>query len=330
MKFTKIAPAALMAASLALPIGIAQADTLFIAGTGGGSTKLSDASVERFTKPFSPDMGSTVVQLPYASQPWERPQASADKAAEGIEGAQLQSPEYRPVVAVGLSKGSQVLDEVQRRELAPEGTQFVYIGDPNRKGGLQDRFGLHTPDANKYDTTVVFGEYDGYAEWPDRFTFGLAEANALMGIAYVHTQYGKGGANDPLTRLDEAEVSVEDNPNGTTTTTKRIPTKDLPLTRPIRDTLKTFKLGTDGLDHFDREVRKVIDRGYSRNDKKDEKADVQKPAVSTGLNSSSPTASTSRTASGGVDRTDSGDSDERKSAPERSEGGTDAGDNGDE
>jgi hypothetical protein len=158
-----------------------------------------------------------------------------------------------------------VLHEVQRQQLAPEGTQFVYLGDPNAKTSLQTRLGLYRPTPNNYDTTVVIGQYDGFADWPDRFTFGLAEANALMGIAYVHNNYTD---KDILGRLDEAEVTEETNPNGTTTTTKIVPTRDLPLTRPIRDTLRTFKLGTDGLDHFDREVRKVIDRGYSRLDRK--------------------------------------------------------------
>lgn len=265
----KITTTALLAATIALPLAIvpsAVADTVFIGGTGQSQTKpMSDAAVRHFTAPFSPDPGNTVVQVLYPSAPWERPEASAQLAEQAIIAADYQTP--RPVVAVGLSKGSQVLDEVQRQGLAPEGTQFVYIGDPNRKGGLQDAIGTHTPNANTYDTTVVFGQYDGYADWPDRFTFGLAEANALMGIAYVHTAYGKGGENDALTRLDEAEVTVEDNPNGTKTTTKIVPTRDLPLTRPIRDTLKTFKLGTDGLDKFDRELRKHIDRGYSRLDR---------------------------------------------------------------
>lgn len=265
----KITTTALLAATIALPALIAPtavADTVFIGGTGQSQTRpMSDNAVRHFTAPFSTDPGNTVVQVLYPSAPWDRPEASAPLAEKAIIAADYQT--LRPVVAVGLSKGSQVLDEVQRRGTAPEGTQFVYIGDPNTRTGFQARFGLHRPNANTYDTTVVYGQYDGYSDWPDRFTFGLAEANAIMGIAYVHTQYGKGGEHDALTRLDEAEVTVEDNPNGTKTTTKIVPTRDLPLTRPIRDTLKTFKLGTDGLDKFDRELRKHIDRGYSRLDR---------------------------------------------------------------
>ncbi len=42
---------------------------------------------------------------------------------------------------------------------------------------------------------------------------------------------------------------------------------NLPLLRPVRDTLKTWHQSTAGLDKYEASIRPVIDSGYSRNDK---------------------------------------------------------------
>lgn len=250
---------------------------LVLGGTGAGYVPpFTDATLDRYTAP--------VVSAPYVAKehrydgaPWVPPQASAAALNAAVAAAVAARPAGAPpVVVVGLSKGGQVATAAAQRDdaPAPADVRYVTIGNPDGPTGFSTRAGwTPAPGEVRHNADNVFGEYDGFADWPDRFTFGLAEANALMGIGYVHLDYGTGSDTDPLRRLDEADVTVEDNvdadgvANGTTTTTRIVPTRHLPLTRPIRDTLRTFGQGTDGLDAFERHVlRPAVDAGYSRND----------------------------------------------------------------
>ena len=274
-------PVALVSASLAAALGLApvaqaaekdpKPTAVFLGGTGTGYVPTGPTPPAAFITPFvsGPYKGVNHV---YDGLPTTTPQSQVPGLVAVIASEQAQG---NRVTVIGLSKGAQVAQASMfgPNAPAPGSVDYVLIGNPDRDGGANTAMGWRPPQGEvRFNRNDVFGEYDGFAEAPDRPN-PLALANAAMGIVYVHFAYGTGGANDPLTHLDKAEVTVKDNlgadgkPNGTTSTTTRIPTKDLPLTRPIRDTLKTWHLGTDGLDQFDAAVRPVIDSGYSRNDK---------------------------------------------------------------
>lgn len=243
------AAAAAVIAALGLATGISAADTnvVYLGGTGTGYIPARPgvsmiAPVVRDTY--------TVDNIAYRGAPWDVPQHSTEQVVAVINS-------HEAPVVYGLSKGAQVARSTQRHEL-PEGTRFTLVGDPDRKGGLMDRLGMTPGYELRYDTTIIYGEYDGLADFPDRPNL-LAVVNALAGIVTVHPFYGTGGANDPLTRLDEAIVSEEVNPNGTVTTEKRIPTKEL----PIATLLKPF-IGAKNARDVDRTLRPIVDQGYSR------------------------------------------------------------------
>lgn len=248
----RISAAAVVAvAVLGLISGVSAADTsvVYLGATGTGYLP-SNPGASMITPVVHGDY--TIDNVIYPGAPWDVPQHSTEQAVAVIN-------THEAPVVYGLSKGAQVARSAQRHEL-PEGTRFALVGDPDRKGGLMDRLGMAPGYELRYDTTIIYGEYDGFADMPDRPNL-LAVVNALAGIVTVHPFYGTGGANDPLTRLDEAIVSEEVNPNGTVTTEKRIPTKEL----PIATLLKPF-IGAKNAQDVDRTLRPIVDQGYSRND----------------------------------------------------------------
>ena len=271
-----IAAVAISLGTTLAPTAAADTDVVFIGGTGTGVVPSLPRAPEGFVKPFVPVV-DTATTVGYNTAPWANPHAAVP-AAVGVIAAQ-----DKPTVVIGLSKGAQVARATEGFDGNPL-TQYVLIGDPDDDRGVSRSHGMSAPKREfTHDTTIVVAEYDGVGDWPDRFSFGLAEMNALAGWATVHTQYGNGTKDDPLTRLDEAEVTETKNPNGTTLTRKLIPTRNLPITQGIRNTLKAFGHTTadDVVDRIDKHLRPMIDRGYSRNDtkpstKKDDKSDDDK------------------------------------------------------
>lgn len=245
------AAAAAIIAVLGLATGVSAANTsvVYLGGTGTGYIP-ARPGVSMIAPVIDDDY--TVDNIVYRGAPWDVPQHSTEQVVAVINS-------HEAPVVYGLSKGAQVARSAQRHEL-PEDTRFTLVGDPDRKGGLMDRLGMAPGYELRYDTTIIYGEYDGFSDFPDRPNL-LAVVNALAGIVTVHPFYGTGGANDPLTRLDEAVVSEEVNPNGTVTTEKRIPTKEL----PIATLLKPF-IGAKNAQDVDRTLRPIVDQGYSRND----------------------------------------------------------------
>ncbi len=133
------------------------------------------------------------------------------------------------------------------------------FGDPmNTTGGIVAKnplLWLSVPPGllpTPYDTTEIVREYDGIADWPDRFN-PLAATNAVMGVAFVHPDYG--AAADPSTPGTLKTVTV--NAAGGTTTHYVIPTADLPITAPLR---------IAGIDTTvaDKWLRPYIDSAYVR------------------------------------------------------------------
>ncbi|GFG52735.1 PE-PPE domain-containing protein [Mycolicibacterium agri] len=178
------------------------------------------------------------------------------------------------VVIIGESMGSMVAWRVAR-ELA-EGAdapsqndvRVVLIAPP--EAGVAEYFkeGTFIPVLNyrieriqqsAYDTTIVIGEYDGWADAPDRPWNLLAAANALAGIAYVH---GPPIAQTVVSGLTPvSEIERKDEQHGAVTT-YLVPTGNLPLTQAFRDVGAPDAL----VDRVDDVLRPVVDAAYVRHD----------------------------------------------------------------
>ena len=112
-----------------------------------------------------------------------------------------------PVILMGYSQGAQVIYSALRRWQAkpsqapdPSRVSWVSIGNPdNPIGGIRNSFGnaQPRPAETPYPGTEVIRQYDGWADWPDKPTNLLAVANALAGMAVVHSNYFDVNINDP-------------------------------------------------------------------------------------------------------------------------------------
>ena len=179
------------------------------------------------------------------------------------------------VVIIGESMGSMVAWRVAE-ELAnssdapdPDDVRVVLIAPP--EAGVAEYFkeGTFIPvlnyritriDESPYDTTIVIGEYDGWADPPDRPWNLASSANALAGIVYVH--------GPPIFTADVSNLPYESFTPGTedgtrgSVTTYLVPTENLPLTQVFRDVGMPDAL----VDKADDVLRPVVDAGYVRHD----------------------------------------------------------------
>ena len=179
------------------------------------------------------------------------------------------------VVIIGESMGAMVASRLAV-ELAnspdppsTEDVRFVLIAPP--EAGVAEYFkeGTYIPILNyrisrvaqsPYPTTIVIGEYDGWADPPDRPWNLVSSANALLGINYVHGP--PIFTADPATVSDENTTVVPANGQHGPITTIFVPTENLPLTQVFRDVGVPDAL----VDKADQVLRPVIDAGYVRQD----------------------------------------------------------------
>ena len=177
-----------------------------------------------------------------------------------------------PVVVAALSEGTIVAD----RELAhlatnpsaapdAEDLTFVLMASPSRgvasllaPGTYIPIVGYTTQPApeTQYDVDIVFVQYDGWADFPDRPWNLVSVANAVAGSEYLHT---------PTALVDPSEaveVASTTNSQGGATTTYMVPTEQLPLTNRLREAGVSESV-TDPINDV---LRPVVDAGYSRND----------------------------------------------------------------
>jgi hypothetical protein len=202
---------------------------------------------------------------------------ASDKAiADGVEQTIKAVREVDgPVVVIGESMGSMVAARVARELAASpdapskDDIRFVLIAPPEAGAAEYFKVGTYIPVLNyrvsrvpesPYDTTVVIGEYDGWADPPDRPWNLVALANAGAGIAFVHGP--PISAADPAT-VPKENVTVVKNSAGGTVTTYFVPTEHLPLTQPLRLVGVPDKV----VDRVDKVLRPIIDAGYVRHDK---------------------------------------------------------------
>lgn len=174
-----------------------------------------------------------------------------------------------PVVVAGLSEGTLVIN----RELAYLATtpgappadllSFAMFSGP--ESGLFDVYlpaGLRLPlvdytvhrlAESQYDVSVVYHQYDGWADPPDRPWNLLAVVNSLVATFYVH--------NGPAlaTPSDGVVVSQVTSQLGGTTTTYMIPTPTLPLLKP----LQLLGVPERAVDALNSALKPIVDAGYS-------------------------------------------------------------------
>lgn len=176
--------------------------------------------------------------------------------------AQLRPGEH--VTLVGLSAGALVVDEELKRlstnPKAPDKSKLdvVVIADSSRCLFNKNRYDKNlnyqytTPVPTKYDTKVVTGQYDGYADFPDRPN-ALAVANAIAGSQLIHIP----SMLTDLSKVPAANITTTRNTLGGVTTSYLVPTPTLPLVM-LNPKLKPQEAA----------MRKTIDAAYSRNDPK--------------------------------------------------------------
>jgi hypothetical protein len=180
------------------------------------------------------------------------------------------------VTIVGLSGGALVVNDEMRKLAsdpnAPDKSQvtFVVIADSSRVGFNRNRYDgiidyqYRLPAATKYDTLAVAAEYDGFADFPDRWWNPLAVANAFAGSIVEHLPA-------MLTDLDTVpaeNITVTTNSLGGVTTSYLIPAKRLPLVLLI-----------PFLAPQEASLKQTIDSAYARNDNKSAAAAL--PAATT-------------------------------------------------
>lgn len=197
-----------------------------------------------------------------------------------------------PKIAVGLSGSTMAINEVMRRLEAqraidptsvpgPDEVSFIVGGDAERGllPALVPFFGPAIPGINytvrpipvtAYDITVVKGEYDGAADWPDRPWNLFAVANALAGSGAFEGPDGEeifGSIHfdaifaDPTT-VPAKNITTTVNSAGGTTTTYLIPTPALPILLP----LAAQGVPQPVVDVLNSVLKPIVDFGYSRND----------------------------------------------------------------
>jgi hypothetical protein len=183
------------------------------------------------------------------------------------------------VVISGFSQGAIALVYTKQSVMArpsgqrPQADQvsFVSVGDPTGPGGIMRYLPFRVPvlglspvrvPETPYDSVVVNGEYDGWADFPDRPWNLISVANALLGTIYVHGRYETvpGGLN--LAAVPPANIVTTVNSLGGSTTSYLIPTERLPLVQPLRDIGVPEQIVTA----VEAPLKKIVDAGYSRND----------------------------------------------------------------
>ena len=191
--------------------------------------------------------------------------ASVDIGTANLVAAARSTP--GPLVLAGVSQGALVVQQAEAilnsDPAIPSDTTFILIADPNL-GALAGTYGRHIPivdytprptSDSRFTTVVVTNEYDGFADPIRNPSNLLTVANAVMGIAVVHPF----AQNSNLATVPVRNITTTVNGQGGTTVTYRVPTQQLPLTRPLRDLGVPDKV----VDGIDAALRPVIDSGYA-------------------------------------------------------------------
>ena len=193
------------------------------------------------------------------------------------------------VVVAGFSQGAVAVAHAKQALMSlpsrpsPANLSFVTIGDPSGPGGILgvlpfrvpvlDLSPITAPDT-PYDSVVVNGEYDGWADFPDRLWNVVSLANAVLGIAYVHGRYETVPGGLDISGIPASNITTTINSLGGRTTRYLLPTDHLPLLQPLRD----IGIAESIVAAIEKPLRAVVDAGYARNDARSA-ATAPRPAV---------------------------------------------------
>lgn len=174
------------------------------------------------------------------------------------------------VVIAALSEGTLVINSelahLATSPDAPRSDQLSFAMFASPELGLADIYlptGLTVPIVgytvrgladSQYDVSIVFHQYDAWADPPDRPWNLLADLNALMGTLYFHNNSALASPSETVT------VSEVTNALGGTVTTSMIPSPTLPLLEPLRQ----LGFPTQTVDWLNSTLKPVVDAGYSR------------------------------------------------------------------
>ena len=219
--------------------------------------------------------GSPATQVQYPANPIDlfRYDAAVGVGVDNLDAAVSQALAENPdaqIRVAGVSMGSITIDHYLASLAddpcapSPDQITFATYADPQRGllrllpddmrlPGYVNQPVPETP----YNVSVVFHEYDGFSDFPDRPWNLVASANAVMGGWLLHGEE----IYADLDLVPEGNISTDVNSKGGRTTTYRVPASQLPLTMPLRAVVPHVIV-----DQIDDLVRPVIDRGYSRND----------------------------------------------------------------
>jgi len=170
-----------------------------------------------------------------------------------------------PITVVGMSGGSLVVDDTMRRLLDNPSTApgvdditFVIIADSSRQSFINRTkyssrldYTYQPAPETTYDVVVVTGEYDGFADFPDRWWNFTAVLNAYAGVLTEHIPT----AFADLDSVPLENITITYNSVGGKTTHYLVPAATLPL-------VKLFP----GLKAREEELKRQIDAAYKRND----------------------------------------------------------------
>ncbi|MEV0670176.1 PE-PPE domain-containing protein [Mycobacterium sp. NPDC050441] len=281
----------LVAAGTVFGAGTASAETALIFGGARGPGIPWDQITNKVGRGYYPNANRRIVEYPagmvYGRLPdklWPGNDISTDSVGDSVDiGARnlktaLQNSPGQTVV-VGNSEGALVLSEALARlsqdpgARAAEGVSFTLFGPPQSVTPFSHSvlssltpgtyvplidYTVRGPVESQYDTTLVVGEYDFIADFPDRPDNFLALANSLVALEYLHTETSYSSRDE----IPPQNVFVTVNSRGATQTMLFLPTRLLPLTRPLRD----LGVPNELVDQLDGVVRPMVDAGYSRND----------------------------------------------------------------
>ncbi len=184
-----------------------------------------------------------------------------------------------PSVVSGLSLGAITADAAQRildadpnRPPASD-VAFIVAGDPSRATPLTTGVGslmpagwrlpvfgwtaTRPPSESTYDTVVIVGEYDMFADFPDRPWNLLADLNSLFGSQFNHSEASLTNPAD----VPAGNIVTTVNSTGATTTTYLVPSPEVPLLKPFDKILPPSVISA-----ANGALKPIVDRGYSRYD----------------------------------------------------------------
>ncbi len=184
-----------------------------------------------------------------------------------------------PVVVAGFSQGAVAVAHAKQvlmslspgQRPSPADLSFITIGDPAGPGGILgvlpfrvpvlDLSPITAPDT-PYDSVIVNGQYDGWADFPDRPLNLVSLANALLGISYVHGRYETVPGGLDISGVPAANITRTVNSLGGHTTKYLLPTERLPLVQPLRD----IGIAEPIVSAIEKPLKAIVDAGYARND----------------------------------------------------------------